>query len=108
MPDVEDLVDGLYANRVSYSNKSYSVESVFCYDKNKASNLKEAIVQYYKSRNVETVYVGDNHSDLAPAKCADTVFAKEPLSTLCDGEGIDYVFFNQFGDVLKRIKNGKK
>ena len=49
-------------------------------------------------------YVGDGHSDLCPAIEADLLFAKAELAQLCDQEEIEYIPFERFADVQRRLR----
>jgi 2,3-diketo-5-methylthio-1-phosphopentane phosphatase len=46
-------------------------------------------------------FVGDGHSDLCPAVEADRVYAKGHLAALCRREGIEFIPFEDFGDVRR-------
>ena len=50
-----------------------------------------------------TAYVGNGHSDLCPAIEADLVFAKDELAELCRIEEIDFIPFERFADVQRRL-----
>lgn len=49
-------------------------------------------------------YVGDGHSDLCPAIEADLLFAKAELAQLCNQEEIEYIPFERFADVQRRLR----
>src|SRR2546427_2476268 len=50
-----------------------------------------------------TAYVGNGHSVLCPAVEADLVFAKDELAELCRIEEIDFIPFERFADVQRRL-----
>ncbi len=57
-----------------------------------------------RAQGYRTAYVGDGHSDLCPAFEADLVFAKTELAALCRTEEIDFVPFDRFSDVQRRLR----
>ncbi len=48
-----------------------------------------------------TIYIGDGYSDRCAALQADIVFAKDHLAQLMDEDGVRYVPFEDFGDVIE-------
>ena len=56
-----------------------------------------------RSLGYRTAYVGNGHSDLCPAIEADLVFAKDELAELCRIEEIDFIPFERFADVQRRL-----
>ena len=57
-----------------------------------------------RSEGYRTAYVGDGHSDLCPAFEADLLFAKAELADLCRAEQIEFVPFDRFSDVQRRLE----
>lgn len=57
-----------------------------------------------RSEGYRTAYVGDGHSDLCPAFEADLLFAKAELADLCRAEEIEFVPFDRFSDVQRRLE----
>ena len=51
----------------------------------------------------EVVYVGDGYSDRCAALASDRVFATKGLATYLDGEGVQYVPFDDFHDVARAL-----
>lgn len=49
----------------------------------------------------ETIVIGDGRSDYCMAKHADTVFAKGELAKYCTDQGIAYIPFDSFNDILE-------
>lgn len=63
----------------------------------KAAALREAQALGYR-----TVFIGDGISDIPAARAADSLFARQdkPLAAYCDQQGIAYVPFLSFLDIL--------
>ena len=57
-----------------------------------------------RTEGYKVAYVGDGHSDLCPAIEADLVFAKAELADLCREEAIDFIPFDRFSDVRRRLE----
>ena len=64
---------------------------------------KTSLMQHLREPATRCIYIGDGHSDTCPAKHADTVFAKEPLYTLCKDNGVDTIKFESFREIIDRI-----
>lgn len=47
------------------------------------------------------IYIGDGYSDRCPALQADLIFAKDHLAELMDDVGVEYVPFEDFGDIIE-------
>lgn len=50
-----------------------------------------------------TIYIGDGRSDFCVSDKADIVFAKDKLADHCRRQGIPFIPFNTFTDLLPRI-----
>jgi 2,3-diketo-5-methylthio-1-phosphopentane phosphatase len=50
------------------------------------------------------IYIGDGRSDFCVADKVDLVFAKAKLADYCDDRGIPYVGFENFTDLLPKMK----
>jgi 2,3-diketo-5-methylthio-1-phosphopentane phosphatase len=66
-------------------------------------NSKGLIVNNYQAKGYKVYYMGDGRSDFEAAKEADVVFAHSILAEECDKQGIGYIRFHDFGDVLKTL-----
>ena len=70
-------------------------------------NCKAARMVEYRNKIAEPcriIFVGDGYSDACAAREADLVFAKKDLVRYCQAEGISYTAFDNFRDVICRIK----
>ena len=72
-----------------------------CPGKESQGNSKGLIVNDYQRKGYKVYYMGDGRSDFEAASQADIVFAHSILADECDKQGITYIQFNDFGDVLK-------
>ena len=50
------------------------------------------------------IYIGDGYTDRCPVDKADLVFAKDQLAEFCDSNNIKYLSYQNFADVLEKIK----
>ncbi len=57
-----------------------------------------------RAQGYAVAYVGDGHSDLCPALEANLLFAKDELAQLCREESIDFIPFEHFSDVRRRLE----
>jgi 2-hydroxy-3-keto-5-methylthiopentenyl-1-phosphate phosphatase len=67
-------------------------------------NCKGFHVRRYGQDGITTIYVGDGFSDRCAVKDADLVFAKRDLRRYCRQWGIAHTSYQDFGDVLRRIR----
>lgn len=58
------------------------------------------------SGDVKTVMIGDGWSDYCAARLADVAFARATMRTHCDANGVPYIPFEDFHDVLAAFKEG--
>jgi len=65
---------------------------------------KCARLSHYKSRGLQTIYVGDGDSDRCVAKQADILFARDALARYCQEQGIAFTPFETFHEVTAFLK----
>lgn len=65
---------------------------------------KSGVVKYLQDQGYEVIFCGDGPPDVAPAKIAQTVFAKKYLRDKCLEYNISIHKFNSFTDVLTYLK----
>jgi len=63
-------------------------------------NCKSVHLARLKRAFERVIYIGDGYSDRCPALQADVVFAKDHLAELMDEAGVEYVPFEDFGDLI--------
>ena len=82
--------EGRWGVDFPYLHPECEIEMANC----KCSHIKE-------SGTERRVYIGNGHSDLCPSQRVDLVYAKEPLASLIDGNGVEVVKIDSFADVLR-------
>jgi len=68
------------------------------------NHCKSSSVVDAKETGHFTIYIGDGTTDRCPASNADLVFAKGDLAEFCKKEGINFVPFKDFYDVLSIMR----
>jgi 2-hydroxy-3-keto-5-methylthiopentenyl-1-phosphate phosphatase len=66
--------------------------------------FKEAYVHYFLTQNYRVLYVGNGDSDIAPAKQAQHVFAREELLSYYEKNGLYCKPFEDFNKIIKEMK----
>jgi 2-hydroxy-3-keto-5-methylthiopentenyl-1-phosphate phosphatase len=75
--------------------------SAYC---GRCGNCKRSHVRRYKDEGYQVTYIGDGITDFCPAKEADFVLAKGVLARYCDREGVGYLPFEDFHDVVRLLR----
>ncbi|SHH37723.1 MtnX-like HAD-IB family phosphatase [Tepidibacter thalassicus] len=73
-------------------------------DCKKCGNCKRNIITNVNIENKKIIYIGDGYSDRCAAKLGDYIFAKGELANHLKEENIDFIEFNNFKDILLKIK----
>ncbi|MCD6360401.1 MAG: MtnX-like HAD-IB family phosphatase [Armatimonadetes bacterium] len=63
-------------------------------------NCKQSHLSRLRLKYRRAIYIGDGYSDRCPAMTADIVFAKGHLAKLFDEDGLPYVPFESFDDII--------
>jgi len=67
-------------------------------------NCKRDYIKEIHGRTDRTlVFIGDGLTDRCAIEGADILLAKSALASYCDDQGISYVPFNDFADVIRRL-----
>lgn len=66
--------------------------------------FKEAYVQLFLTQNYRVIYVGNGESDIAPAKQAQHVFAREELLSYYQKNGLNCKPFEDFTKIIKEME----
>lgn len=67
-------------------------------------NCKGYHVRRFRGENQIAVYIGDGKSDLCALPETDLIFAKAFLADYCRRHEIDFVFFNNFANVVSELE----
>jgi 2,3-diketo-5-methylthio-1-phosphopentane phosphatase len=73
-------------------------------DCRKCGNCKCNVIKNVNIENKKVIYIGDGHSDKCAAKLGDYIFAKGELAKYLKEEKVNFIHFNNFKDVLSKIK----
>ena len=66
--------------------------------------FKEAYIQLFLTQNYKVIYVGNGDSDIAPAKQAQHVFAREELLSYYQRNGLNCKPFEDFTKIIKEME----
>jgi 2-hydroxy-3-keto-5-methylthiopentenyl-1-phosphate phosphatase len=69
------------------------------------TDFKESYIKDFVRQGHQVVYVGNGISDLAPAAHAHRIFATGELIDLCRRDGMDFLPFDDFRDVIRGLDN---
>lgn len=101
----------IYSNHVESPNNEgswnivYRDNSIFGHDKNES--ILSVVKDYYGDNEKGYLfYCGDGVSDVSAARSCDLLFAKSghDLVNICKRDGINYVEFSTFHDILNEMK----
>lgn len=98
-----------YSNELRWENHN-SLKAIFPYYKNscgRCANCKGYQIRRLREIDDHIVFVGDGLSDICGLQEADTVFAKEALADYCKKSKIDYIFYQDFSDILNWLRQNK-
>ncbi|MDK2919347.1 MAG: 2-hydroxy-3-keto-5-methylthiopentenyl-phosphate phosphatase [Candidatus Petromonas sp.] len=73
-------------------------------DCGKCGTCKSNIFYNLKSKTDKIIYIGDGYSDRCVASKVDILFAKSYLAEYCDNEGIEYIEYESFKDIIDYLK----
>ncbi|MBM7582933.1 2-hydroxy-3-keto-5-methylthiopentenyl-1-phosphate phosphatase [Caldicoprobacter guelmensis] len=98
----------IYANRLKFNG--CHIEVVFFDDKDECEsglgpcgNCKLKRLRELKKRYYHIIFIGDGTTDRCAAREADLVFAKGRLKDYCAEQGIQYVPFDSFYDIIQAM-----
>ncbi|MGE5391723.1 MAG: MtnX-like HAD-IB family phosphatase [Deltaproteobacteria bacterium] len=69
----------------------------------KCGVCKSRLVRERIEQGVTNIYIGDGYSDRCAAAICDVVFAKKSLAAYCEKEGIDYIAYHDFYDIVSEL-----
>ena len=83
---------------------SYPFDTPECWE---WGNCKCRVLEESRAeRDIKTVMIGDGYSDYCAARLADAAFARATMRGHCDANGVAYIPFEDFHDVLAAFRAG--
>ncbi|HEY3374386.1 MAG TPA: MtnX-like HAD-IB family phosphatase [Candidatus Aquicultor sp.] len=70
----------------------------------RCANCKKSVIDAKREGADFVIYIGDGNSDRCAAEHADLVFAKHRLREHCDEQGIPYIPYQNFNEVMDYLK----
>jgi len=100
---VEILANDLIGN--NSLQPRFAMENPPCDRTNQpCGNCKRVVIREKKQVEEQMVYIGDGISDFCAAQDADVVYAKGSLARYCEENGVEYIPFVRFGDVVRSLR----
>ncbi len=95
------------ANHMYFTEGSIGVDFPYV-DKGcgRCGNCKRWHIDSERREGDRIVYIGDGYSDRYAIRSADMVFARSDLAEYCDRNGLAYIPFEHFHDVVREMSNG--
>ncbi|MGM0844887.1 MAG: 2-hydroxy-3-keto-5-methylthiopentenyl-1-phosphate phosphatase [Bacillota bacterium] len=107
---VEPILEGIvpdetiYCNSADFSEETIKITWPYPCDehcRNDCGCCKTSIIRKHTNKGDYIIVIGDSITDLEGAKMADLVLAcDEFLAAKCEELGLNYCFFNTFGEVI--------
>jgi 2-hydroxy-3-keto-5-methylthiopentenyl-1-phosphate phosphatase len=97
----------IYCNSSNFEGSHIEILWPHACDENCHNNCgmcKTTIIRGYSHDDYERILIGDSITDFEGAKLVDTVFARSHLIELCQELGLNYYPFEDFFDVIERLK----
>lgn len=103
---IEDIE--IFANRLVFEGDKAHIkflhgEDTHCCDQGPCGNCKINHYYNYKEKREDIIFVGDGVTDMPLANVAEIVFAKDSLADYMDKKGIDYIDYEDFNDINRKI-----
>lgn len=97
--------DNIYSNSVIFENGKIRIEYPYEYDSSFYGISKGSIVDKYKAKGYEVIFIGDGVADIEASKHADKLFAKvgHRLEKHCVENGIEFTPYKNFKDIIEKI-----
>ena len=102
--NLNDIPSHCVETRFTYGGISYRYPHTWdgC---TKWGTCKCVAIWTYRRSGYEVAYIGDGTSDFCPASKSDMVFARSHLADKCASEGVPYHEFEDFHEILARLKS---
>lgn len=94
----------VYANHLEFKNSE--IKTHFPHvneDCRTCGNCKTSFFHHFKKPGNKVVYIGDGWSDRCIAQESDIIFAKGKLATFCHENGISYIPYLTFADIIREM-----
>lgn len=90
----------IYANQMVYRDDQWNLSFPYFSEETPMQGVsKPSIIKKYQQLDTVT-FIGDGYSDFAAVHVADFVFAKDILATYCTEQGIPYIAYENFQDII--------
>jgi 2-hydroxy-3-keto-5-methylthiopentenyl-1-phosphate phosphatase len=95
-----------YSNKLLFTKDNKLIPTFPYFDVNckTSANCKRNHIINHSSDDEYTVFIGDGNSDKYTVQFCDFIFAKDALLKFCESERITYFPFNNFDDVISKMK----
>lgn len=100
--------DNIYCNASDFSGETIRILWPYRCDEtcqNDCGLCKPSILKQFPSERYHRIVIGDSITDLAAAKQADQVFARDFLAQKCEELGIAYTPFTTFYDIVETLRH---
>jgi 2-hydroxy-3-keto-5-methylthiopentenyl-1-phosphate phosphatase len=99
--------DHIYCNSSNFGGSQIEILWPHTCDKHCHTDCgmcKTTIIRRYSADEYERILIGDSVTDFEGAKLVDTVFARSHLIDLCNDLGLNYYPFDDFHEIIQRLK----
>ena len=97
--------ENIYSNEVLFENGKITLSYPYEFDSSYYGISKGSIVDKYKAKGYEVIFIGDGVADIEASKHADKLFAKigRRLEKHCVENGIQFTPYKNFKDIIEKI-----
>lgn len=85
--------------KAEFANENRGCSSSF----GACGNCKLQYLKSFRKSNKKVIFIGDGLTDRCAASKADIVFAKKSLAKYCESEGIRYIKYGSFEDIINEL-----
>lgn len=94
----------VFAAKTRFSPTSIKVKYVGPDGSQLQNAFKESYVRLFLKKGYRVIYVGNGLSDIAPARLAHRIFARDALLNSCKEANLNHTPFNDFNDVVRGLE----
>lgn len=97
--------DNIYSNDVIFEDGRILIKYPYEYNSSFYGISKGSIVDKYKEKGYEVIFIGDGIADIEASKHADILFAKvgRSLEKHCILSNIKFTAYRDFSDIIKKL-----